>query len=315
MTDIHTHILRAWGEKPLTAKKLLRRMDELGMEKFVILPTIGPEGPYFYSGPEEVLSFYRRHSEKVIPFCNIDPRAGDNSPETDFSFLLNKYKKDGCKGVGEITANIYMDSPLCINLFKQCGKTGLPVLFHLYNKTGGSYGLVDDIHLPRLEKVLKECPDTIFIGHAMAFWAEISGDVAEETRGGYPSGPVKSSGRLTELLKKYPNLYGDLSAGSGYNAITRFNWDVEAWKPTVISVELGMNDCVAGPDSTPLYIANMNNLVGRINKTGARPVLFTSSPHNDGSTTQLPQRIDNPAFNGGFEPVGTDSQEYENREL
>ena len=24
-----------------------------------------------------------------------------------------------------------------------------------------------------------------------------------------------------ELLRKYPNLYGDLSAGSGYNAITR----------------------------------------------------------------------------------------------
>ncbi len=221
MIDIHTHVLTVWGEKPLTAEMLLKKMAELGIERFAILPIIGPEGSYLYSGSEDVLKIYRRHPDKVIPFCNIDPRAGDNSSDTDFSFLINRYKKAGCKGVGEVTANIYIDSPLCINLFRQCGRAGLPVLFHLYNKIGGSYGLVDDMHLPRLEKALKECPETIFIGHAMAFWSEISGDVSEDTRAGYPKGLVKSPGRLQELLKKYPNLYGDLSAGSGYNAITR----------------------------------------------------------------------------------------------
>jgi hypothetical protein len=55
----------------------------------------------------------------------------------------------------------------------------------------------------------------------MSFWAEISTDVTEETRGGYPKGLIKSPGRLQELLRKYDNLYGDLSAGSGFNAITR----------------------------------------------------------------------------------------------
>jgi len=55
----------------------------------------------------------------------------------------------------------------------------------------------------------------------MAFWSEITSEVDEETRGGYPKGPVKSPGRVPELLKKYPNLYGDLSAGSGFNAISR----------------------------------------------------------------------------------------------
>lgn len=68
--------------------------------------------------------------------------------------------------------------------------------------------------------------------------------------------------------------------------LARFNWDVEAWKPTVVSVELGMNDSGAGPDSTPAYISNMNNLVDRIQKAGARPVLFTASPVNDGTTTK-----------------------------
>jgi len=67
--------------------------------------------------------------------------------------------------------------------------------------------------------------------------------------------------------------------------LARFNWDVEAWKPTVVSVELGMNDSGAGPDSTPAYISGMGNLAERIRKAGARPVIFSSSPVNDGTTT------------------------------
>jgi predicted TIM-barrel fold metal-dependent hydrolase len=37
---------------------------------------------------------------------------------------------------------------------------------------------------------------------------------------GYPTGKV-IPGRIEELFAKYPNLYGDMSAGSGFNAITR----------------------------------------------------------------------------------------------
>ena len=139
----------------------------------------------------------------------------------DFSWVLEEYKEKGCKGVGEITANLYIDDPKYKNFFYHCGKAGLPVIFHLAVMIGGVYGPVDDIHLPRLGKVLGELPDTIFIGHAMAFWSEITSEVEEETRGGYPKGLVKSPGRVPELLAKYSNLYGDLSAGSGFNAITR----------------------------------------------------------------------------------------------
>lgn len=221
MIDIHTHILTTWGEEPFTEKHLIKRIEELGIDRFVILPIIGPEGHYIPFGSDDVIDVYKRYPDKVIPFCNIDPRAGKNSPDTDFSFLIDRYKKAGCRGVGELTANMYIDDPRCINLFRQLGKAGLPVLFHLYDRIGGSYGLVDDIHLPRLERTLKKCPETIFIGHAMAFWSEISADVSEKTRGGYPKGPVKAPGRLQKLLKKYHNLYADLSAGSGFNAITR----------------------------------------------------------------------------------------------
>ncbi len=65
-------------------------------------------------------------------------------------------------------------------------------------------------------------------------------------------------------------------------AIARFDWDAAAWKPTVISVELGMND--QGGFTPEQFVKNMVELVGRIRSTGARPVIFTSSPINDGGT-------------------------------
>ncbi|MFO7612028.1 MAG: amidohydrolase, partial [Clostridia bacterium] len=58
------------------------------------------------------------------------------------------------------------------------------------------------------------------LGHSQCFWSEIGKDVNQENRGGYPSGEVRP-GRLVELFEKYPNLLGDLSAGSGENAVMR----------------------------------------------------------------------------------------------
>ncbi len=229
MIDIHTHIINLWGGRPggrgqeiVTEKELFRAMDSRGVDRFVILTAgVSPEEPCFYTGPKDILKVYRRHPDRVIPFGNVDPRSGRNSPDTDFSWILNYYKQAGCKGLGEMTANLYFDDLKCLNLFKQAGKFEFPILFHLYHRLGGSYGLADDRGLPRLERALKECPDTIFIGHATAFWSEISADVKEEERSCYPTGKVKAPGRLQILLKKYPNLYADLSASSGLNAITR----------------------------------------------------------------------------------------------
>jgi len=66
--------------------------------------------------------------------------------------------------------------------------------------------------------VLKAYPKTIFIGHANSFWANISAEVAPVS---YPSGRVKPGGLTDRMLADYPNLYGDLSANSGRNALGR----------------------------------------------------------------------------------------------
>jgi len=225
MIDIHTHLGRSAqrGEAPVDENELLRRMDELGIEKAVILARgISPECSFFHFTNEDVIAAYRRHPDRFIPFCKLDPRNGTNSPDTDFSWVPEEYRAGGCRGVGEVSAQLYLDDPRCVNFFRQCGDAALPVLFHLVPRIGyGLYGLADDRGLPRLEKVLQLLPGTTFVGHAMAFWSEISAQVDEDTRGSYPAGPVPAAGRVPELLTQYPNLYGDLSAGSGFNAISR----------------------------------------------------------------------------------------------
>jgi lysophospholipase L1-like esterase len=86
---------------------------------------------------------------------------------------------------------------------------------------------------------------------------------------------------------RYPKMtFHFRNSGVGGDTIpkvmARFNNDVAAWKPTVVSVELGMND--KGPFTTEQYITNMGQLTDRIKLVGARPVFFTASPVNDGST-------------------------------
>ena len=64
--------------------------------------------------------------------------------------------------------------------------------------------------------------------------------------------------------------------------LARFDWDVAPWKPTVVSVELGMND--QGGFSVEQYLTNMGQLDQKIKSIGARAVYLTASPINNGDT-------------------------------
>lgn len=228
--DIHVHSrlqkVPKYIERPkiggsyATPQELRTIYDMINVEKGVLLPSVMPEGTHSTTTNEDAYIMANEFSDTLYWFCNIDPRVGNNSPDTDLSYYILYYKELGAKGVGEITANLYFDDPLVMNLFHHCEKCEMPVTFHIGN-LGGDYGLVDELGLPRLEKALQTFPNLIFLGHSQKFWAEISGDCTEENRVGYPTGKVTSGGRIVELMRKYPNLHGDMSAGSGYNAITR----------------------------------------------------------------------------------------------
>jgi len=224
--DIHVHltprrsVLAADGSTFTTPEELLTMLDKAGIDKAVVLPSVNPEGGHIVQSIEEILAVCEQYPERFIPFCNLDPRLENNSPTRDFSRELTYYKEVGCKGVGEICANLPFDDPRVENLFRQCEAFGMPVDFHVGPQVGNCYGLVDDPGLPRLEGALKKFPNLLFFGHSQPFWAEI-GPVAVEDRNRYPKGKVLQGGRVPELLRRYPNLYGDLSAGSGFNAVSR----------------------------------------------------------------------------------------------
>jgi predicted TIM-barrel fold metal-dependent hydrolase len=222
--DVHAHVGRTGRKRSdtLSAEQLVRKMDAWGIAQACVLPLNDcAEGWYLRATTEDILAACARHPGRLVPFCLVDPRFGDNSPTTDFRDLLAEYCERGCRGLGELLPNLYFDDPRTLNLCGQAGEAGLPVLFDLMDRIGGTYGLVDDPGLPRLERALRELPHTTFIGHGPAFWAEISAHVPEGQRGAYPKGPVAPGGAVPRLLERYPNLWADLSAGSGHNALAR----------------------------------------------------------------------------------------------
>jgi len=84
---------------------------------------------------------------------------------------------------------------------------------------------------------------------------------------------------------RYPNLkFAFRNSGvSGHtipSTLARFEYDIAAWKPTVVSVELGMND--QGGTPTEKFVANMGTMVERIRGIQARPVILSASPINNG---------------------------------
>jgi lysophospholipase L1-like esterase len=66
------------------------------------------------------------------------------------------------------------------------------------------------------------------------------------------------------------------------STLGRFDYDIAAWKPTVVSVELGMND--KGGTPTDKFVANMGKMVERIRSVKARPVILAASPVNNGES-------------------------------
>ncbi len=226
LIDNHVHVTpsrttrRRDGDTYCTPSKLIEMMDELGIDRAVLLPRISPECGVRVVTVEDVLEICAVYPDRFIPYCNLDPRWDTNDEHADLSRYLKFYKEAGCKGVGEVVPNLPFDHPMMSNLFAHCQDFEMPVMFHVAPSLGGAYGIFDDPGLPRLETALAKFPDLIFIGHSQPFWAEIGADLDPAKRNTYPKGPV-SPGRLVELFERYPNLYGDLSAGSGFNAISR----------------------------------------------------------------------------------------------
>lgn len=121
--------------------------------------------------------------------------------------------------VGELKYHLALDSADMRRIYDICAEMEVPVMLHIQNFPHFPGELPYNTGYPQFDKVLRAYPKTKFIGHGDLFWAHISADVPNDR--GYPSGPVKPGGLTDKFLSDYPNLYADMSANSGNNALSR----------------------------------------------------------------------------------------------
>ncbi len=213
MIDFHMHMGTLFRESyperhSLGVEQLVNWMDREGIDQGVLLALESPEGGWGYLLSEEVVAARNRFPDRIIPFLCVDPRY----PRAE-QFIDYFVERHGCQGFGEHVNGLAFDDPLNLRLYAKCNEHALPIVFEI--SSGYCW---DEEGLPRLESCLKAYPRVTFVGHGPGFWSAIS---ADDPREGYPKGPVKPGGAVDRLLADYENLYADLSAGSGYNALTR----------------------------------------------------------------------------------------------
>ena len=204
--DCHLHI----NHMGRSVKDTIAHIRATGTKRAFILPLETGEGGVLLKS-QTVLDAYREYPDEIIPFCQSNVR------KPDVLERIMTYHRLGCRGVGEQKEHLPLNDPRIDKLIALCDELDWPITLHFQDGKGGyNQGIAE-----QLEKYLKKYQKVRIIGHAQSWWAHISAEVPPPEKTLYPTGPVKPGGLIDRLLADYPNLYADLSAGSGYNALTR----------------------------------------------------------------------------------------------
>ena len=138
----------------------------------------------------------------------------------DAGQVLTQAVKDGAQGFGEMKFHVAADGPELRRMYALAADLQVPILVHFQevdhfpNEGTWSTGFAKTF-----ASVLEAYPKTTFIGHADAFWANLSADYHNEAA--YPAGPIRRGGVTDKWLGDHPNLFGDMSANSCNNALSR----------------------------------------------------------------------------------------------
>jgi predicted TIM-barrel fold metal-dependent hydrolase len=127
--------------------------------------------------------------------------------------VIARYLDLGALLIGEQKFGVECDSAESQLLYKLAADYGVPILLHFQH---GAYNL----GFERLHTMLEKHPKTTFIGHAQTWWANIDKNHTDQ-KVLYPKGQVTPGGLTDRYLADYPNMFADMSAGSGLNALTR----------------------------------------------------------------------------------------------
>ena len=218
-----------------TAKKILQNMDEQGIDQTWLLSWEIPQDEYDVTMNQLTMP---PTATSGIPLEDVLEVAGHAPERFVLGYAPHPKRPDAIQRIkaakslydirlaGEYKSRTVFDDPDALDLLRTFGELGLPVTIHLEYGTdygGANYPRRDWWYggtIGALERAVVACPDTIFIGHGPGWWSHISDDEFFDIEM-YPKAPPTPGGRNPAMLEKYPNMYADLSATSGFNALTR----------------------------------------------------------------------------------------------
>ncbi len=194
MLDIHLHPRR-------DAHSSQEHLEGSGCTKAILLTDLRNQD----RAKEEIA----KHPKSFLWFAATNPSQPDG-----LARLRKAITEGGARGFGEMKHNLAVDSKEMRQAYDLAAELNVPILMH-FQEVKGNF----NPGLRSFDKMLKAHKKTTFIAHADFFWANISAGVPMDTS--YPEGKVKPGGLSDRLLADYPNIYGDMSANSGNNALSR----------------------------------------------------------------------------------------------
>jgi uncharacterized protein len=201
--DIHQHTAYSGRSN----EELIQHQRDMGVSRTVLLPAgrayslaVGA------GGNDSVVALARQYPKEYVFFANELP----DIPET--KTVLEKYLNMGAIGIGEQKFYLDCDSKYIDLIADIATHYQVPVLQHF---EFGAYNL----GFEKFYKILERHPKVNFIGHAQTFWGNIDKNLDQKVL--YPKTKVTPGGLTDRWLSDYPNLYADMSAGSGLNALLR----------------------------------------------------------------------------------------------
>jgi predicted TIM-barrel fold metal-dependent hydrolase len=225
--DIHQHTNYGGNRagKQLTDQvgrsdqQLLAHQRAMGVSKTILLPAGKVvDGPSTHGNVSNGLEGTCHGNESCVKLARENPKeftygAIEVSDLPEAVQEIEKYLKMGAVIIGESKFGVECDSPEIQRIYKLAEAYNVPMLLHFQHQMY-NYGL------DRFYKMLEKYPKVNFIGHAQTWWANIDKDHKDQ-RVLYPRTKVTPGGITDRYLSDYPNMFGDLSAGSGLNSLLR----------------------------------------------------------------------------------------------
>ncbi|MGV3517646.1 amidohydrolase family protein [Luteitalea sp.] len=213
--DIHQHV----GYSGRPDDVLLAHQRAMGVTTTILLPAGRPATrASTHEGKANGLQAEAMGNDACYAFAKAHPQAyrfgANDVPDLDGATdEIGRQLDRGAIVIAEQKFGVACDSPAMQAIYRLAEARRVPVLMHW------QFGMYNH-GFDRFSTMLEKFPRVTFIGHAQTWWANIDANHRDQTVL-YPKGPVTPGGLTDRYLRDYPNMYADLSAGSGLNALTR----------------------------------------------------------------------------------------------